>query len=89
MSFSTISVRACVLLDNAGQKADTIKQRLRWMSESYRVYLCYTTKTSEQHLAALDEATASVLALLKASPDDVCPSVMPEDVTVGNYQDDD
>ena len=58
------------------------------MSESYRVYLRDTTKTSEQHLAALDEATASVLALLEASPEDVCPSVTDEDA-MGNYQDDD
>ena len=34
--FSAHSLRvwACVLLDEAGQKADTIKQRLRWMSKS-------------------------------------------------------
>ena len=89
--FSAHSLRvwACVLLDEAGQRADTIKQRLHWMSESYQVYLRDTTKTSEQHLAALDEATAAVLALLEASPEDVCPSVTPEDVTMGNYQDDD
>jgi len=90
ISVHSLRIWACVLLDEeAGQKAGTIKQRLRWVSESYRVYLRDTTKTSKQHLAVLDEAMASVLALLEASPEDVCPSVTPEDLTMGNYQDND
>jgi hypothetical protein len=39
--YSTHSLRvwACVLLDEAGQLPDYIKKRLRWLGDSFRMYL--------------------------------------------------
>ena len=40
-------VLACVTLDEQGMPSDFIKQRLRWLSKSYRVYLRGTNKIDE------------------------------------------
>ncbi len=87
--FSAHSLRvwACVLLDEAGIKPDTIKKRLRWMGESYRIYLRDTQKISEQHIDALDEASEAVMALLEAAASDIVPTLTEEDTTMGSYQD--
>ena len=51
MQYSTHSVRvwACVSLDEAGESPDFIQKRLRWIVESYRVYLRDTNKINQQH----------------------------------------
>lgn len=68
--------------------ADFIKKRLRWMGDSYQLYLRDTEVIHEQHTKALNEATARVLELMKdnLSPD-VIPDEVPEDNTMGNYED--
>ena len=55
MKYSSHSIRvwACVVLDEAGMPPDFIKKRLRWMGESYRVYLRDTNKINEKHVQAL------------------------------------
>ena len=59
MKYSCHSIRvwACVLLDEAGKSPDFIKKRLRWMGESYRVYLRHSNKIREQHNEALQESS--------------------------------
>ena len=49
MKYSCYSVRvwACVTLDEEGMSPDFIKNRLRWLGESYRVYLRDTNKINE------------------------------------------
>ena len=52
-SCHSIRVWACVCLDKVGKQSDFIKKRLRWVGESYRVYLRDTNKINEQHRDAL------------------------------------
>ena len=52
-SCHSIKVWACVCLNEAGKSLDFIKKRLRWMGESYRVFLRDTNKINEQHRDAL------------------------------------
>ena len=64
LKYSCHSVRvwACVCLDEVGKQPDFIKKRLRWVGESYRVYLRDTNKINEQNRDALKvslEATIS------------------------------
>ena len=44
---------------------DFIRKRLRWLSESYRVYLRDTTKVSEQHIKALQKSTLEFMELIE------------------------
>ena len=55
MKHSTYSTRVwvCVSLGEAGMSPDFINKRLRWMGESYRVYLRDANKINEQHNVAL------------------------------------
>ena len=56
MRFSSHSGRvwAIVILDEAGMQPDFIKSRLRWMGDSYRLYLRDTSILQQKHLTALD-----------------------------------
>ena len=72
MKYSCHSIRvwACVLLDEAGKSPHLIKKRLRWMGESYRVYLRDTNKIRKQHNEALQESSQNVMELLNNINDD-------------------
>lgn len=88
--FSAHSLRvwACVLLSEAGKLPDFIKNRLRWLGESYRTYLRDTTAINEQHRAALEKASAAVMKLLASNLDDSLePESVPEDTAMGVYND--
>jgi hypothetical protein len=54
--FSSRSGRvwAVVLLDEAGMNPDFIKSRLRWLGDSYRVYLRDMAVLQMKHIAALN-----------------------------------
>ena len=64
-SCHSIRVWACVCLDEAEMSPDFIKKRLRWLSESYRVYLRDTNKNNELHNAALKESAKKAVELIK------------------------
>ena len=71
--YSTHSLRvwACVLLDEAGKSPEYIKKRLRWLGDSFRMYLRDTSVIQHQHVDALRAASQEVLDLLAALPEDV------------------
>jgi hypothetical protein len=73
--FSSHSGRvwALVLLDEAGMAPDFMKSRLRWLGESYRLYLCDTPILQQQHIDALSKESKEVLKLLLIS------IIVPED----------
>jgi hypothetical protein len=50
--YSAYSLRvwSCVLLDKAGKLPDYIKKRLRWLGDSFRMYLRDTTIIQHQHV---------------------------------------
>ena len=89
-SCHSIRVWACVCLDEAGKPPDFIKKRLRWMGESYRVYLRDTNKINEQHKDALMASSQSTMVLIEAVEDAVFNQLSPEDaIQAGEYDDGD
>jgi hypothetical protein len=52
-STHSLQVWACVLLDEAGKLPDYIKKCLRWMGDSFRMYLRDTRAIQDQHCEAL------------------------------------
>jgi hypothetical protein len=94
-SAHSIRVWACVLLDEAGKSPDFIKKRLRWMGDSFRMYLRDTRVITNQHNDdALKSASAKVTKLIgtMASPSnnpllDEVPTLVDEDIEIGEYSD--
>ncbi len=70
-SAHSLRVWACVLLDEAGMPPDYIKKRLRWLGDSFRMYLQDTLAIQLQHVDALREASREVMDLVNALPADV------------------
>lgn len=64
--FSAHSVRvwACVLLDEAGKSAEFIKKQLRWLGDSFRLYLRDTAVITTQHRDALHTSSREVMELI-------------------------
>jgi hypothetical protein len=56
VSSHSIRVWAIVLLDEAGMNPDFIKSQLRWMGDSYRIYLRDTAVLQTKHILALEQA---------------------------------
>eukprot|EP00957_Ditylum_brightwellii_P060849 4619704-Ditylum_brightwellii.AAC.1 len=54
VSSHSIRVGACVLLHSSGKDDDFIKLRLRWKSDTFRLYLRITTVTAGQHFQAVE-----------------------------------
>ncbi len=71
--YSAHSLRAwaCVLLDKAGKLPDYIKKRLRWLGDSFRMYLRDTAIIQHQHVNALLAALQEVMDLISALPTDI------------------
>lgn len=53
LTIHSMRVLAAVLLHEAGKRGDYIKKRLRWLSDSYRIYLRDTELLAVQHNSAL------------------------------------
>lgn len=66
-SAHSLRVWACVLLDQAKKSPSFIKQRLRWLGESYRLYLRDTLHQSQSHQTALADNTNEILLVLSAN----------------------
>ncbi len=92
-SAHSLQVWACVLLDEAGKSPDYIKKCLRWMGDSFRMYLRDTRVIQDQHCEALRASSEEVMDLISALPADIlCLSTMPEGTgdedDMGVYHDD-
>jgi hypothetical protein len=66
-----LGVWDCVLLDKAGKLPDYIKKRLRWLGDSFRMYLRDTAIIQYQHVDALLAALQEVMDLIAAFPTNV------------------
>ena len=64
-SCHSLRVWACLILDEAGKSPDSIKNRLRWMGESDRVYIRETNRINELHNEAIQESSLAVMELLE------------------------
>ncbi len=78
------SVGSFVLLDEAGMTPDFMKSRLRWMGESYRLYLWDTSTLQHKHVDALEKESDEITQLL-GSNRDILPDVVPIDDNMGEY----
>jgi hypothetical protein len=93
--FSAHSLRvwACVLLDEAGMSPEFIMARLRWMGNSFRMYLRDTGIIQDKHRDILRAASQEVLDLIAGPtpsplPDLTGLSIVDVDETMGDYADD-
>ena len=78
-------VWALVLLDEAGMSPDFMKCRLRWESESYRLYLRDTSIIQQKHIDALKPDSKEVMRLLGRNQH-ILPDVVPINDDMGVYE---
>jgi hypothetical protein len=97
-SAHSLRVWACVLLDEAGMSPSFIQKHLRWLGDSFKMYLRDTKAIQDKHLAAHHLASANIMVLIHTPPDDVVclmatmsnlniPSNVVEDDQMGVYID--
>ncbi len=67
----SLRVWACVLLNEAGKLPNYIEKRLRWLGDSFRMYLRDTAIIQHQHVDTLLAALQEVMDLIGALPKDV------------------
>jgi hypothetical protein len=77
-------VWALVLLNEAGMTHDFMKSCLRWMGESYRLYLRNTSILQQKHVDALSKESDKVMQLL-GNNRDILPNIVPVDDEMGEY----
>ena len=82
ISAHSIRVWACVSLHEAGRDPTFIKKRLRWLGDSYLLYLRDTPKTANQHKESLSEALQAIMNLSSSLPEET-----EEDIKMGEYTD--
>jgi hypothetical protein len=92
-SAHSLRVWACILLNEAGKLPDYIKKRLRWMGDSFWMYLRDTCAIQDQHREALRASSEEVMDLVSALPDNIfCLSIMSDGTgdedDMGVYHDD-
>jgi hypothetical protein len=51
-------------MDQANMKPMTIKARLRWLGNSFELYLCDTSKINEMHRNSVSNDAAETLGLV-------------------------
>jgi hypothetical protein len=66
-----LRVWACVLLNEVGKLPDYIKKCLRWMGNSFRMYLHDTHVIQNQHHEALRASSEEVMDLISVLPADI------------------
>ncbi len=77
-------VWALVLLDEAGMPPKFVQFRLRWLGESYRLYLHDTLVIQNKHLNAINKASNKVMQLL-GNNCMILPDEVPLDNEMGEY----
>ncbi len=84
-SAHSLRVWACVLLDEVGMSPSFIQKGLRWLGDSFKMYLHDTKAIQDKHLAALQTASSDIMALISTHPDDiVCLTATMSDLNVPN-----
>jgi hypothetical protein len=70
-SSHSLQVWACVFLNEAGKSPNYIKKRLRWMGDSFWMYLRDTCVIQDQHCKALRASSEEVMDLVSTLPDNI------------------
>lgn len=79
----SIRVWAAVLLDEQGKHPTFIQSRLRWLGDSYRLYLRDTPRMNELHRDALSAGSQEITEIVSHLHDGIVDEAMDS-----NYQDD-
>jgi len=77
-------VWALLLLDEAGMSPVFMTSRLRWMGDSYKLYLRNTLALQNKHVAALKNDSDEVTRLL-GNNRNIIPDIVPLDDEMGEY----
>ena len=77
-------VWALVLLDEAGMTPAFMTSWLRWMGDSYKLYLRNTSILQHKHIDALKKESDELMKLLGTNKN-VLPNVVPLDNDMGDY----
>jgi hypothetical protein len=77
-------VWALVLLDEAGMSPAFMTSQLRWMGDSYKLYLQDTSILQHKHIVALKRESNELMKLL-GSNKDMLPNIAPVDDDMGDY----
>ena len=72
------------MLDKAGMNPDFIESWLRWMGESYRLYLRDTAILQRKHIAALEQSSFDFITLY-GDNQTVLPDIVPEEDSTDSY----
>jgi len=86
-SAHSMRVWACVLLDKVGKSPDYILKHLRWMQDSFRMYLRDTHVIQDQHCEALRASSKEVMDLVSALPADILRLSIMSEKTAGEEED--
>jgi len=92
-SAHSLRVWACVLLDESGMSPQYIMSRLRWMGNSFRMYLRDTDVIQDKHLDILQAALQEVIDLIGANTEALISEIatglanVELDNEMGNYED--
>jgi hypothetical protein len=70
-STHSLWVWTCVLLHKARESLDYIKKKLRWLGDSFTMYLRDMAIIQHQHVDALLAASQEVMDLITALPKDI------------------
>jgi len=77
-------VWALVLLDEAGMSPVFMTSRLRWMGDSYKLYLRDTSILQHKHIDALKKESDKLMKLLGTNKN-VLPNVVHIENDIGDY----
>ncbi len=82
-SAHSLRVLACVILDKAGMSPSFIQKRLRWLGDSFKMYVRDTKAIQDKHLLALQSASSDIMAIIRTPLDDaVCSTATMSDLNV-------
>ena len=73
-----------MLLDKAGMSSAFMTSQLRWMGDSYKLYLRDTSILQNKHIDVLKKESDEVTKLI-GSKKDVLPNTVPLDNNMGDY----
>ncbi len=90
-STHSLQVWACVLLDEARKNPDCIQKQLRWMGDSFQMYLPSTRISQDAHCKALQALNKEFSTLLHAQHAAIMQNMLMSegiaDANMGEYYD--
>jgi hypothetical protein len=70
-STHSLSVWACILLDEADKSLAFIQKQLCWLGNFFKMHLCNTKAIQDKHLSALHLASSDIMTLINIPAENV------------------